>query len=101
MDDPKTVYEEGGRFLSRAKAIAIDGDDVVVLLGKKRKESVRVARAELVDIVLVMQRDEDYSVYYPSFKMADGSTKPVFREGTSARKKMQAKCDAIKQALGL
>jgi hypothetical protein len=99
----QTVYEEEGRWwgLSSPKAIVVDGADVVVLLGKKRREFVRVKRADVVDVVPVADRDGEFTAYFPHFRLADGTTAPVCREGNNSAKRVQAKCDAIKAALGL
>jgi hypothetical protein len=103
MGEGRVVYEEEGKWykLSSNKVVLIDGEDIVVLLGKKGKEFARVPRASVIDIVPVLERGEDYDVFYPSFKLADGTTTPVFREGSSVRKMVQKKCDALKGALGL
>ncbi len=97
------MYSETGKWysLSSVKEIVADGDDLVVLLGKKHKEFVRIRRDDIVDVVPVLDTEGDYDVYYPSFKLADGSTRPVCREGSSAEAKVRKTCDTIREAIGI
>ena len=103
MESRRTLYSEKGKWytLASEKTIVADGEDLVVLLGKKEKEFARVRRQDVVDILPVLDTDGDYDTYYASFRLADGSSIRLSREGSSAEKKVRATCDAVKEAIGL
>ncbi len=103
MEAKRTLYSEKGKWynLSSDKTIVVDGHDLVVLLGKKQKEFVRVRKDDVVDVLPVLDTDGDYDAYYANFRLANGSDVRLSREGSSAESKVQVKCDAIKEAIGL